>query len=99
MKKLNILAVAIISAALANAAFAKGPGGGMGGGQGRMGGQSSASGQAYGQGAGTGQGTQTRTQTRDPASNPTGQPLQTRDRDRIHTPGTGTITTPVSTTN
>jgi hypothetical protein len=99
MNSLKTLAVVLISATVATAAFAKGPGGGQGGGQGRMGSGQSASGQQSGQGTGAGQGTQTRTQTRDPAANPTGQPIQTRDRDRIHTPGTGITTAPTATSN
>lgn len=94
MKKLNMLAIALLSATVATAALAKGPGGGMGAGQGRMGGQASAGTQQQGQGGGAGQGTQTRTQTRDPASNPTGQPIQSRDR--LHTPGTGTTLPSIS---
>lgn len=85
MKTLNIFAVALVSATVATAAFAKGPGSGMGGGQGQM----TGTGQKQGQGQGT--------QKRDPASNPTGQPAQ--QRDRIHTPGTGMATVPSLTTN
>lgn len=97
MKTLNTLAVVLVSATVATAAFAKGPGGGMGGGS--MAGQQSQNQykhQSRNQtDQGSGQGTQSRTQTRDPASNSTGQPIQ--QRDRIHTPGTGiTSTVPVT---
>ncbi len=96
MSTLKLFAVVLISATVATAAFAKGPGGSAAGnsntGHGRVAAQSASGTPAAGAGGGAAQGTQTRSQTRDPASNPTGSPIQARDR--IHTPGTGLTTAP-----
>jgi hypothetical protein len=95
MKTVSKIVILLVSATLAGAAFARGPGGGQGGGMGGGQGQMAGSGPKYGQSGSQGQGT--RTQTRDPAANSTGQPIQ--QRDRIHTPGAGIAPTVPVTTN
>lgn len=94
MNTLKLLAVAVVSATLATAVYAKGPAGNGTGNaysrQGRNATQSAGRAPAAAATAGAAHGTQARSQTRDPAANTTGTPIQSRDR--IHTPGTGLAT-------
>lgn len=83
MKTTITLAAALVSATLATAAFARGPGNCQG--PGRMAGQPAAAVQGYGPGGCLGQGGQARNRMRDPARNPTGQPI--RARARLQQPG------------
>jgi len=107
MKMLKVILLGVMVFMFSSVSLAKGPAGGGGGGGGGGGASSrSAGGGSGGQGTKSGQpadkgqgntdnvkpenGDKTRDQTRDQTKDQTGTKKQ--DRDRIHTPGTGTAT-------